>query len=98
MISRFLRVLLLVPALALAHGTEMPSRALHDGAESAPQSFRAAWLAPKVSMSLPAPAATKEVTIEDGRLRIGDVRGLEKASPIGDWIAVDRGYVSRLRP
>src|SRR5258708_8419761 len=75
----------------------MPSRALHDGAESAPQSFRAAWLAPKVSMSLPAPAATKEVTIEDGRLRIGDVRGLEKASPIGDWIAVDGGYVSRLR-
>src|SRR5258706_2850777 len=97
MISRFLTFLLLVPVIALASGTEMPSRVLHDGAESAPTSFRAAWLAPKLSVSLPAPAAKEAATMEDGRLRIGDVRGLEKASPIGDWIAVDGGYVSRLR-
>ena len=97
MISRFLTFLLLVPVIALASGTEMPSRVLYDGAESAPTSFRAAWLAPKLSVSLPAPAAKKAATMEDGRLRIGDVRGVEKASPIGDWIPADGGYVSRLR-
>jgi hypothetical protein len=95
MISRFLTVLLLVPAIALASGAQMSSRAFYDG-EVAPMAFRAAHISPVAAVSLAAPAKAVAIGDVDGRRRVGDVRTLSKASPVTEWIAVDGGYVARL--
>ena len=70
------------------------------GALAAPKSlaaFRAPAVAP-LEVSLPAPVAKSALqTHGDGPVRVGDVRALPKAAPMGQWTRVEGGYVARLR-
>lgn len=58
--------------------------------------FRAPDRAPEV-LSLPAPKAMRPAEVEGGKMRVGDVRALEKSAPLTRWEPVQDGFVARLQ-
>lgn len=75
-------------ALALAAGL----------ASAAPPVFRAPAVAPQV-VALEAPREKAAAPTQDfgGKLKVGDLRPLPKAAPLTRWVAVEGGFVARVR-
>ena len=95
MIPRLIALLAAAVPLIAGAQMEMPSRTL-EGAPTARVTFRAPMLKPIDVASLPAPLEKLTGVDARGRMIVGPVRALPKATRADAWTPVAGGFVSRL--